>query len=133
MPSVFFFSFDTLSAGPLSKVHADPIGDTSHQGSVSRVRQSVASETSRLVSSRLVSSVVTQPTIRCYDLSLWELNNFHRSCFHGSISLYTLHYFFPAGSRTPDAQHLVGHYTGYATRIQKPVLVSHKIHCLSVG
>jgi hypothetical protein len=47
---------------------------------------------SPLLRERLVSSAVTQPTIRCYDLSLWELNNFHCSCFHGSISLNTLQY-----------------------------------------
>jgi hypothetical protein len=45
---------------------------------LSHVRQSVASEKSRL--------------IHCYDLSLWELNNFHCSCFHGSILLNMLQY-----------------------------------------
>jgi hypothetical protein len=73
---------DTLSYSSrrlgLYRCSADRIRDTLRQGSIARVRQSVASETSHL--------------IRCYDLSLWELNNFHCSCFHGSISLNTLQY-----------------------------------------
>jgi hypothetical protein len=75
-----------FNLGPLSKVHADSIGDTSHQGSISRFRQSVASETSShpLLLNR--QSVVTI-------LSLWELNNFHCSCLHGSISVDTLQYY----------------------------------------
>jgi hypothetical protein len=86
----FFFLVSSLllclfNLGPFSRVHADSIGDTSHQGSISRFRQSIALETSShpLLLNR--QSVVTI-------LSLWELNNFYCSCFHGSISVDTLQY-----------------------------------------
>ncbi|PNF36338.1 hypothetical protein B7P43_G00516 [Cryptotermes secundus] len=61
--------------GPLHKAHADSIEDTPHQGSISRVRQSVASGTLPIDYTDNVFRL-----IRCYskiDLSLWELYSFH--------------------------------------------------------
>jgi hypothetical protein len=83
--SVFSVQYSVFSIqsmpGSLYKPHADSIENTSRQGSISRVQQSVASETLLIDNGnvfRLIRCYSTE--IICYDLSLWDFYNFYCSC-----------------------------------------------------